>query len=535
MSEYPSEYKIKRETMVALADCIRALDQNKTYTIYQIIDYLKGMRPIQMDEYEFNDFIELFLMSYPSFSRLKATSYVEGSCTDVCTNGSMVEIFNPFELKTDTPQFGQTYDAQVSYNAYSGEGIYNFENLDENFVTNTYRKVLALKNSWSYHNGATSTLDTGTMKSIKVDASHLKTENISNITFSGSSVDSGNPYINLSGKNLTINFIDNDWETAAPDFYTVTNNNSKPFYVDSTFTHNGQSTLRSNVNLNDNETTSMSIEFTLAETGGLSFYSITDSEANYDYLKTTLDNIEIQKISGQLSSWQLCNKTNIAAGKHTLTFTFRKDTSRSYGKDGGAISNLTISGFMPIKYLLKINNKLYTYDENLLIDLGETNPSSILFETYGKNFTPPFSVLKGCNNFELLYWWNNNLELPNCSVEVKGIPVLPYTVVSEVYTTPTKTITDIEITGYEGYSNKILYSVSFDQGETWRIYSEDGKNWFVADREESGMTSTVLQRIPSSEWEAAFKEYNTNTYKFRIIIPSTSYYIDRILVYYIER
>lgn len=79
------------------------------------------------------------------------------------------------------------------------------------------------------------------------------------------------------------------------------------------------------------------------ENGGeLSFWWRVSSEKDWDYLKLYIDNVLIDKISGEVG-WREV-KHNLVSGTHTIKFTYSKDYSGETGEDTGWIDDIKIGG-----------------------------------------------------------------------------------------------------------------------------------------------------------------------------------------------
>jgi PKD repeat protein len=94
-----------------------------------------------------------------------------------------------------------------------------------------------------------------------------------------------------------------------------------------TITHNQSSTIETNV--------------TVTSTQAVKFYWKVSSEANYDYLRFYIDDVEKTKIAGTVDWTQVAY--NITAGTHTLKWSYTKDVSVSTGSDCGWVDKLEIT------------------------------------------------------------------------------------------------------------------------------------------------------------------------------------------------
>jgi hypothetical protein len=123
---------------------------------------------------------------------------------------------------------------------------------------------------------------------------------------------------------IYICFSNNNWKTAFPNYYTVTNG-ANPFYNANTFTYNGLNSYRS-AEIGHSGTSLSTIKFYLTNNGTIEFpYRIT-SENNCDWLTITLDGTQIVRVSGTIN-WTTFSK-ELNAGEHTLELKYTKDGSQ---------------------------------------------------------------------------------------------------------------------------------------------------------------------------------------------------------------
>ncbi|HLP57945.1 MAG TPA: hypothetical protein VK186_03910, partial [Candidatus Deferrimicrobium sp.] len=94
-----------------------------------------------------------------------------------------------------------------------------------------------------------------------------------------------------------------------------------------TITHSQTSTIQTAVNL--------------ASAQDVKFYWKVSSEANYDFLTFYIDGVQKDRISGTVNWTQ--KVYNVAAGSHTLKWTYAKDNSGSSGSDCGFVDKLELA------------------------------------------------------------------------------------------------------------------------------------------------------------------------------------------------
>ena len=120
-----------------------------------------------------------------------------------------------------------------------------------------------------------------------------------------------------------------DFETGNLGFNWSTSGNAN-WSVAGGIVYEGAYAARSG-NISDNQDTSMSISLNYVIDGTLSFYSKTDTESNYDYLRFKIDGVEQNSWSGN-QNWAQ-HSYNIGAGPHTFQWSYTKDGSVSTGAD----------------------------------------------------------------------------------------------------------------------------------------------------------------------------------------------------------
>ncbi len=89
------------------------------------------------------------------------------------------------------------------------------------------------------------------------------------------------------------------------------------------------------------QSTTIETNVTVASTQAVKFYWRVSSESNYDYLRFYIDGVEKTKISGTVAWTQV--SYNIAAGTHTLKWSYTKDASVVSGTDCGWVDKLEIT------------------------------------------------------------------------------------------------------------------------------------------------------------------------------------------------
>lgn len=116
-----------------------------------------------------------------------------------------------------------------------------------------------------------------------------------------------------------------------------------PWFWQTTTTHDGIDAVQSG-DIGNNQSSTFSL--TVSGPGTVSFWWKVSSEKNYDYLRFSIDGTEQSgKISGVVD-WQQQSHT-LAAGSHTLQWSFSKDGSESQGSDCGWVDQVVLPGSAP--------------------------------------------------------------------------------------------------------------------------------------------------------------------------------------------
>ena len=97
-----------------------------------------------------------------------------------------------------------------------------------------------------------------------------------------------------------------------------------------------------------NQSCSIEITITMGGPSVVNFYWKVSSEANYDFLRFYIDGALKNQISGETNWAQISN--SIAAGTHTLKWTYYKDASVSSGSDCGWVDKLEIAAGGGVSY-----------------------------------------------------------------------------------------------------------------------------------------------------------------------------------------
>ncbi len=175
------------------------------------------------------------------------------------------------------------------------------------------------------------------------------------------------------------------------DFSTSgwTNNSFFPWVIDSSFYYNDNYALKSS-NSNANETESvLKLELDVIFPSQISFMKKISSEAEYDFLRFYINDIEMDSWSGE-DNWSY-NVYNVDTGLNVFKWTYQKDFSVSEGLDAAWIDEVIFPTTYSQNVLInELNqNKLIVYPNPVksILFVESENPvlnGFQLFDLYGK-------------------------------------------------------------------------------------------------------------------------------------------------------
>jgi vibriolysin len=141
---------------------------------------------------------------------------------------------------------------------------------------------------------------------------------------------------------ITVNPAGGDEIAEAVDYTSLTFTKSGSAYwskVTDVYYYGGDSAKSGTIT--HNQSTTIETNVTVGSTQAVKFYWKVSSEASYDYLRFYIDGVEKTKIAGTVDWTQV--SYNIAAGTHTLKWSYTKDGSVSTGSDCGWVDKLEIT------------------------------------------------------------------------------------------------------------------------------------------------------------------------------------------------
>jgi len=129
---------------------------------------------------------------------------------------------------------------------------------------------------------------------------------------------------------LSIGIILEDFETGSFNSFPWTFSGNLPWLIVNTGALNGSYAAKSGV-ITHSQTSTMQTVRILSSPGTVSFWYKVSSESGYDYLRFYVDGVQISQWAGTVNWTQYTH--NLAAGTHTLAWTYYKDGSVSSGSD----------------------------------------------------------------------------------------------------------------------------------------------------------------------------------------------------------
>jgi PKD repeat protein len=146
-------------------------------------------------------------------------------------------------------------------------------------------------------------------------------------------------YTNSFVLNFVVGLIVEDWETGDfSKFNWETGGNND--WVISTFDPFEGNYCSQSGDINDDQSTYLSISYNVQTAGEISFYRKVSSESTYDFLRFYIDDIMQGEWSGEVPWSQV--QYNVTAGQHTFKWEYSKDYSVTNGSDCGWVDYIIL-------------------------------------------------------------------------------------------------------------------------------------------------------------------------------------------------
>jgi hypothetical protein len=180
-----------------------------------------------------------------------------------------------------------------------------------------------------------------------------------------------------------------------------------------------------------------------------------------------------------------------------------------------------------LKYLFRSEEVLYTIADGALVTLTESELSSSLFQAHGVAEIPTDVSLADLVDPEVLCWQDIEDAMPAITVLVTGVSPTPQTVITDVIAN-----THQDVQGVSSVvaisSGDVLYSISVDEGVSWRQYDPAQSSWCAAE-EASGMSKDILNLLTPEIWNLLVTE---KKFQIKFILPTVDSYVTTITVNY---
>jgi len=157
-------------------------------------------------------------------------------------------------------------------------------------------------------------------------------------------VSNNGSYTNYFPLNFSVGQIIEDWESADFDSFNWEQGGAAPWIITETGSFEGNYAAQSG-NINDLQSSELSIGLDVTSAGTISFYRRVSSESTFDFLKFYIDDLLMDSWSGDLT-WE--NETyEVMAGIHEFKWVYSKDNSQSNGSDCGWIDYIVFPPIIP--------------------------------------------------------------------------------------------------------------------------------------------------------------------------------------------
>jgi hypothetical protein len=207
---------------------------------------------------------------------------------------------------------------------------------------------------------------------------------------------------------------------------------------------------------------------------------------------------------------------NYTVSASTPDVTFKKVDS------GFEVSNQIIELFNK-RYLIRSGSTYYTVSDGAIAEIEVADLTSAIFLNSGLTEAPALSLLAGLTNPEILYW-TENASATIGGLTIKGTPSLPQI----VYYGTQSISDDAVILNMEAVaSDDVLFTITFDDGATWKYYSENA--WVVTSSISEGMAAKTFKSITQEAWAEVA---TSATYQFRCTLPTITSFAGSIAVNY---
>lgn len=146
-----------------------------------------------------------------------------------------------------------------------------------------------------------------------------------------------------------------DWETAGFDQYEWETSGEAPWSITSTNPYEGDHCAGSGT-ISHNQSSDMFMEADVLNNDSISFYYKVSSEGNYDFLRFSIDENEMDKWSGE-EAWTR-KAYAVTAGSHSFSWSYTKDGSASNGDDKAWVDYIVFPALGLINNVAQLGQEL---------------------------------------------------------------------------------------------------------------------------------------------------------------------------------
>jgi len=185
-----------------------------------------------------------------------------------------------------------------------------------------------------------------------------------------------NDYFTTDVSYITCGLLYEGFESGNFDSFPWSFNGEAPWLIDNGISYEGAYSAKSG-DIEDEESSSMELNFYVLSDGDISFYKKVSSENNYDYLHFYINGIEKDAWAGEVN-WSQASYP-ISAGLNTFTWSFEKDYSVSNGSDCAWVDNIIIPPYGdqfpqltvgPEDFMIDLDTNIVYFDSVFLNNQG---------------------------------------------------------------------------------------------------------------------------------------------------------------------
>lgn len=142
---------------------------------------------------------------------------------------------------------------------------------------------------------------------------------------------------------LIIGQVTENWESGTMKKFAWLLNGKKWWKLDSTYIYEGKYSVKSG-KISDNDSTTLSLQYTALLDDSISFYFKVSSENNFDYLKFYIDDFLLGKWSGETEWTRVVFP--VVPGKHKFAWKYQKDVAIKTGLDAAFIDLINLPSLL---------------------------------------------------------------------------------------------------------------------------------------------------------------------------------------------